>query len=385
MSKPHISVITIIQNKLLEGNTKITDQQVRDAEKEFKEMCKMCKVTGREEEVSAIDEMIDSLKRDQTRSAKSHAGRVPQAITFCETRLKTNASEEKGYAQIHGSGNRKATPAASHERPREPAPDYDDVRKPSSRQVAQFPNSHRSKTGTPNHEEFAKMEKNKDVSERLRKDNPSITDLSDANRPTKLAEKYTELYDNEWTDGLEELQKICHLADGDAVACLLQILKETYKRNSREAKDQFEEIERAIKGIMTRSKASMDGDKENIKGDTSSLRQYCKSLAKLSVGRLQQTFEGNDLRDFLDKYTRQAESQLPNVVAYTRKCVELTWLMCVQDPLVHLDAGEEYQHFQANMYKAFTKHGDSVDYYVWPALFLHEGGPLLAKGVAQGM
>ncbi|XP_033743208.1 uncharacterized protein LOC117329388 isoform X2 [Pecten maximus] len=35
--------------------------------------------------------------------------------------------------------------------------------------------------------------------------NPAITDLSDANRPTKVSEKYSELYDNEWTDALEEL------------------------------------------------------------------------------------------------------------------------------------------------------------------------------------
>ena len=33
--------------------------------------------------------------------------------------------------------------------------------------------------------------------------NPNIADLSDNNRPTKLAEKYSELYDNEWTNAYE--------------------------------------------------------------------------------------------------------------------------------------------------------------------------------------
>ena len=35
--------------------------------------------------------------------------------------------------------------------------------------------------------------------------NPYVTDLSDKNRPTKLAEVYTELYDNEWTDAFDAI------------------------------------------------------------------------------------------------------------------------------------------------------------------------------------
>lgn len=40
---------------------------------------------------------------------------------------------------------------------------------------------------------------------KLSEKNPNITDLSDSNRPTKISEKYSELYDNEWTDALETL------------------------------------------------------------------------------------------------------------------------------------------------------------------------------------
>lgn len=35
--------------------------------------------------------------------------------------------------------------------------------------------------------------------------NPAIADLGDPNRPTQLGEKFSELYDNEWTDAMEEL------------------------------------------------------------------------------------------------------------------------------------------------------------------------------------
>jgi hypothetical protein len=32
---------------------------------------------------------------------------------------------------------------------------------------------------------------------------PAITDLGDPNRPMKIAEKYGELYDNEWTNAMD--------------------------------------------------------------------------------------------------------------------------------------------------------------------------------------
>lgn len=44
------------------------------------------------------------------------------------------------------------------------------------------------------------------ASAKLTDGNPNITDLSDIhNRPTKLAEQYSELYDNEWTDAYDVL------------------------------------------------------------------------------------------------------------------------------------------------------------------------------------
>ena len=41
------------------------------------------------------------------------------------------------------------------------------------------------------------------TSDKSRDDIPNITDLSDPSRPTKIAEKMSELYENEWTDAFE--------------------------------------------------------------------------------------------------------------------------------------------------------------------------------------
>ena len=64
----------------------------------------------------------------------------------------------------------------------------------------------------------------RELGTKLSDNNPAITDLSDPNRATKLAEKYNEVYDNEWTDALETLNDV-GLSDEDAIPKLLYVIK----------------------------------------------------------------------------------------------------------------------------------------------------------------
>jgi hypothetical protein len=69
---------------------------------------------------------------------------------------------------------------------------------------------------------------------------------------------------------------------------------------------------------------------------------------------------------------------------FFEKCVHLCWYMAIQDPVMSLS--EEIKPdtvYNRDVYKEFVQSGDKVKYLVWPALFLHEGGPLLYKGVVQ--
>lgn len=55
--------------------------------------------------------------------------------------------------------------------------------------------------------------------------NPDIADLSNDNRPTKLAEKFSQLYDDAWTDSLEELTEVeATLDETVAISFLLRIV-----------------------------------------------------------------------------------------------------------------------------------------------------------------
>ena len=67
-----------------------------------------------------------------------------------------------------------------------------------------------------------------EITSKLNNNNPSITDLSDMNRPTKIVDRLCRLYDNVWSDAFEELAKIYkHDIRGDerAIVDLATILK----------------------------------------------------------------------------------------------------------------------------------------------------------------
>lgn len=59
--------------------------------------------------------------------------------------------------------------------------------------------------------------------------------------------------------------------------------------------------------------------------------------------------------------------------------------MQIQDPpVVFAPLAAQGSVLNTNLYKPYTRSGTHVDFLVWPALLLHEGGPVLAKGVVQG-
>ena len=68
-----------------------------------------------------------------------------------------------------------------------------------------------------------------------------------------------------------------------------------------------------------------------------------------------------------------------HIQKFFRTCIQLCWMMNIQDPRVHMVTKED----STQMYRAYTRSGDVIDYVVWPSLLLYEDGPLLYKGVAQ--
>ncbi|KAK3582894.1 hypothetical protein CHS0354_009700 [Potamilus streckersoni] len=90
-------------------------------------------------------------------------------------------------------------------------------------------------------------------------------------------------------------------------------------------------------------------------------------------------FTEND--EMQNKYGRMMVS----CKTYIEECVKLCWLMQIQTPPVCIDLKTaKSQAFPKDTYREFTSKGKHIAFVVWPALFLHDSGPLLVKGVAQG-
>ena len=60
---------------------------------------------------------------------------------------------------------------------------------------------------------------------RLDDGNPSVANLSDPFRPEKMAEKFSQLYDNEWTTAFEILTSMFSMDEKMAVDSLLNVVK----------------------------------------------------------------------------------------------------------------------------------------------------------------
>lgn len=80
-----------------------------------------------------------------------------------------------------------------------------------------------------------------------------------------------------------------------------------------------------------------------------------------------------------------AEEQ-EGIEPFIRKSIELCWLMAIQEPSVYVDTNVSLTNtpFETFFLKPYTVQGQYVDFIVWPALYLQEGGSILSKGVAQG-
>ena len=69
---------------------------------------------------------------------------------------------------------------------------------------------------------------------------------------------------------------------------------------------------------------------------------------------------------------------------FGQKCVAICWFMVVQDPEMYIDGDlKPGIQFDRDVYRVYTRSGNRVAFSVWPALYLHKDGPLLAKGVVQ--
>ncbi|KAL3878222.1 hypothetical protein ACJMK2_030589 [Sinanodonta woodiana] len=208
------------------------------------------------------------------------------------------------------------------------------------------------------------------MGQQMSEGNPNITDLSDPNRPSKLGERYSELYDNEWTNAFEVLTSKSGKDDKQAVDVLRNILWKSYASAFDISRTQIEKAEHEL------SKSSEPVSPE------------CKRLLKEAQKHVDIRKAGDLIEDALQRtIMKDIDMKYPNetpVHVFAKECFQLCWLMSIQDPPVVLVQDPiKGDRFDTHIYRHYVNSGDTVDYVVWPALLLHKDGPVLTKGVSQ--
>ncbi|KAK3577069.1 hypothetical protein CHS0354_037093 [Potamilus streckersoni] len=210
------------------------------------------------------------------------------------------------------------------------------------------------------------------ASDRMRNQNAKIADLSDTNRPTKLTERFSELYDNEWTDAFTKLKEKCEHDDQTAIQTLLSILKNCYTKCEKIANSQRKEL-----GQKFFSKTELKDPLFELR-----INECQKQIAEITYKDLQENFENLIDSRKEDKERNHEYLKLEPVKNYCKLCIELTWLMCIQAPPIKLDFIPKRETI-SNHFRHYTRSGEEFDFVVWPVLFLHANGSILSKGVIQ--
>ncbi|XP_053389422.1 uncharacterized protein LOC128552411 [Mercenaria mercenaria] len=214
---------------------------------------------------------------------------------------------------------------------------------------------------------------NNSIGAKLTDNNPNIADLSDTYRPTKLAERYTELYDNQWTDAFEQIQKEVHSdSDEEIINILLQILLDISDFCNRRAKKQMDDLKKTI----LCSDSMDDGSVPDYV--TKQLENCRKEMFSVTKDHVFELYLSN-LRN-----ERGQPNYALRITFFVKECIQICWLMAIQEPPVVFASRGKGELYNTEMYKPYTKNGKYVKFIVWPAMLLHKDGHVLAKGVAQG-
>ncbi|XP_052219019.1 uncharacterized protein LOC127836422 [Dreissena polymorpha] len=250
------------------------------------------------------------------------------------------------------------------------------------------------------------------MSSKLRDNNPNIADLSDQFRPTKLAEMFSELYDNQWTTAYSTVNRIMYGAERETIDFLLDMFMITNVFCYAEIEDSWQYLTRWFlveedKNDAILTKPLKDRRKRGILKHVN----YCPQQIEQIVASI-----GAD-----DRVSHLLSND--DVKAYLLECARLCLLMAASDPPVFVecpgrpDLGLEERvldvkqrksshgisarqtgrntngqkrtsgariQFNKAIFKEYTTRGAFLEYVVWPVMYVNKGGNMLSRGVAQG-
>ncbi|XP_052722120.1 uncharacterized protein LOC128193003 isoform X2 [Crassostrea angulata] len=226
------------------------------------------------------------------------------------------------------------------------------------------------------------------ASRSLMHNNPNIADLSDKNRPTKIGERFEQLFDNEWSDAHEILKST--ISEREIYIILIEVVKDVYKFCKNALQQQILNIKEKLEKQIREPKfeedkkefvAAAPGEKDDMLSwmCEKSASEFQKGNAIHSVLGLSKIYkEYCKHRAFLRKELRS--SKLEKIYPFIDATVELCWLMCAQTPPMQLVFAENKSTVNKSYFRCTGHTGNKVDVCAWPAVILHDGGPVVTRG-----
>ncbi|XP_052794067.1 uncharacterized protein LOC128227497 [Mya arenaria] len=220
------------------------------------------------------------------------------------------------------------------------------------------------------------------------------SDLTDTFKPVQLAEDFRDIFDNEWEHAFEELKVT--MEEAKVLVYLGKVTWVAFEFAKDIAEQQLDELmKKEIEILRIMSKPSFE-EKERRKPIVSDgisprkferdetlqlLNNYRRCLARTSVPGIKQIF--------MTLMTRspplKGATITDGVKKYLRKTVELAYLMCIQDPPMHLEWVRFGDVIDREKFKPYQSYGTKVVGTVWPAVLQYNGGPVMSRGVADVM
>ncbi|XP_071126446.1 uncharacterized protein [Mytilus edulis] len=231
---------------------------------------------------------------------------------------------------------------------------------------------------------------------RLTNNNPGIANLGDDNRPSKISERFSELYDNHWTDAMEALDGH-KFQEREGIEMLLEVLNAIYKDCKLQREKRLKSFASLVLGVKLEEnqdsgenidiyqnvEMGQNGGTKTKKKDDDIRLQCSRYLSAKDINYTQDKHVKETMysllnKKFVDK-KRQEVLNHKSLKLYIDQCFEVCWSICLQIPPVVIVTDVK----RVDLFRSYTKSGDVIDHVVWPALLLHEDGPVLYKGVAQ--
>ncbi|XP_071125515.1 uncharacterized protein [Mytilus edulis] len=215
------------------------------------------------------------------------------------------------------------------------------------------------------------------------------------NNPTKIADLFTKLFDVEWADAFEQVcRNRIGVPEVKIIVDLADILKKSFQYTREEARNLIDSMALRVHDTMAVPPGHTPYTvrlKERHHDYTLKrhAREIVKETADLSLNIIIKDFEDrynppSFRHHVIQQYDIDEYQKLDKVTRYLQKCVEVTWYMNVQDPpMVLLWPNTNENEISLNCFRHFTKFGNKLEHEVWPALLIHDQGPVIVKGVAQ--